>query len=212
LSRRDEQIAKRLGRHPVFAALGQRERLALARAGVRRNLAAGRRLFVEGDDADRLIVVLGGQIDIERVGEGGERRLYRRLGTDAVIGLSTVAGATHSADVVARTESRVLSIEGDALRDAFARRPAAALAAISALGDLVAKLSDELAEAAGGSLLERLERRLRRIAGDRREIEITHAELAGQLGAERANVSRALARLEDSGVLKRRRGRIEILH
>lgn len=195
----------------MFAALGAADRLALARAGVRRNLDAGKRLYGEGQGGDQLIVVFGGELDIERVSTDGERRLYRRLGPDAVIGLSTIAGVVHSADVVARTESRVLAIPGAVVRDAFTRNPAAALAAIAALGELVARLSDEIAEASGGSVLERVERRLRRLARDRREIRVTHAELAIQIGAERANVSRALALLERRGAICRRRGVIEIV-
>jgi CRP-like cAMP-binding protein len=52
--------------------------------------------------------------------------------------------------------------------------------------------------------------RLRALAAGRREVAITHARLADEIGGTRANVSRALARLEREGVIKRRRGRIEL--
>jgi CRP-like cAMP-binding protein len=41
-------------------------------------------------------------------------------------------------------------------------------------------------------------------------VAITHAQLADEVGGTRANVSRALARLEREGALRRRRGRIEL--
>jgi CRP-like cAMP-binding protein len=53
-------------------------------------------------------------------------------------------------------------------------------------------------------------RALAAVRGERREVSITHAQLADEIGGTRANVSRALARLEREGVLRRRRGRIEL--
>jgi len=52
--------------------------------------------------------------------------------------------------------------------------------------------------------------RLAQLGRERREVSITHAQLADEIGGTRANVSRALARLEREGVLRRLRGRIEL--
>jgi CRP-like cAMP-binding protein len=59
-------------------------------------------------------------------------------------------------------------------------------------------------------LVERVRHRLKQLAAGRREVSITHWRLADEVGGTRANVSRALARLEREGRIKRRRGRIEL--
>jgi CRP-like cAMP-binding protein len=78
------------------------------------------------------------------------------------------------------------------------------------MAELLGELSDDVEELRLPSIEERLARRLARIGKGRRELEITHGELASLIGATRANVSRAMARLEARGVLVRRRGRIEL--
>jgi CRP-like cAMP-binding protein len=203
-------VAARLSLHPVLARLSPAARAELAARGVVRKLPRRRRLFHEGEAPDALAFVLSGRLDVARDGEHGEPIILRRLGPDSVVGLSLAAGAAASADVVAGEATEVLVIPGSLLRALLAREPEAAFAALAHLADLVAALSDELEELRCLDIEERLRRRLARWAASRHEIHVTHAELAAQIGASRANVSRALKRLEAAGVVRRRRGRLEL--
>jgi CRP-like cAMP-binding protein len=94
---------------------------------------------------------------------------------------------------------------------ALRRHPDAAVAAIVHLATTVAELSNELAVLRQHGLVARIRHRFAQLGRGRRDIAITHAQLADEIGGTRANVSRALARLEASGVVRRRRGRIELL-
>jgi CRP-like cAMP-binding protein len=204
-------LTERLGRSAVFAALDTDRRAEIARAGARRALRRRQCLFRRGETADHLALILTGRLDVVRVTDQGEPVILRSLGPDAIVGLSIVAGATHSADVIAGESGAVFSIPGGVLRAVFARHPEAALRAVVHLARLLSELSDEVEELRVHNLEERITRRLRRIGRGKRELHLTHAKLAAHVGATRANVSRALERIDARGLIRRHRGRLELL-
>jgi CRP/FNR family cyclic AMP-dependent transcriptional regulator len=197
---------------PWLTSLGPEPLAALARASRRVALARGQVLWKRGERSDAVAVIARGRIDVVRDTAGGKRMLMRSLGPPESVGLSTLSGLAHSADLVAGESSAVLVIPGGALREAVRRDPDVALRALAQLGETIAKLSDEMEELRFLELDERLLRLLRRRAGSLRELRITHDELAQQAGATRENVSRALKRMERRGAIACRRGRIELLN
>ena len=132
-----EQWAQRLSRVELLAALPPEERLALAREATPRALKRGQALWREGDLPDAAAVVLSGRLDVSRSGEQGGRTLLRALRANALVGLSTLGGARHSADLVAGEETEVLVLPGPAMRALFARRPEVALGSLAQLGGLL---------------------------------------------------------------------------
>jgi CRP-like cAMP-binding protein len=193
---------------PWLASLGPEPLAALARASRRVALTRGQTLWRRGERSDAVAVIARGRIDVVRDTAGGRRM----LGPRDSVGLSTLSGLAHSADLVAGESSTVLVIPGRALRKAVRSDPDVALRALAQLGETIAKLSDEMEELRFLELDERLLRLLRRRAGSLRELRITHDELAQQAGATRENVSRALKRMERRGAIACRRGRIELLN
>lgn len=191
--------------------LGPEDLSALARAAAEKTLARGEALWRVGEQPDALAAVRRGRLDVVRATPRGHRMWLRSFGPTRVVGLSLVAGAPVSADVVAGEPSRVVLLPGGAVRAALAARPAVALAALAHLGELLAQLTDELEELRYLDLDTRVLRALTRRGRDRVEVRLTHEELSEQVGATRENVSRALRRLERRGLLTRRRGRI-LLH
>jgi len=101
-------------------------------------------------------------------------------------------------------------LPASAVAGVLRRHPEAALAAIGYLAATIGELSAEIEALRRHGLIERIRHRLRQLGQGRREIAITHARLAEEVGGTRANVSRALARLEREGVLRRRRGKLEL--
>jgi CRP-like cAMP-binding protein len=205
------QVRYWLASTPFFGGLDARSMCRLATAARRRRLGRGETLWRQGEEPDALAVVVSGSLHITRTSERGDTLLLRILRPFDVVGLSTVAGAAHSADLVAGEPSVVLTLPGRVLRDLFAERPALALAAMARLGELLAALTTELEELRSCELDQRLLACLRRHGRTRREVCLTHAELAAQVGASRANVSRALARLRRRGAVQCGRRRITII-
>ena len=139
-----------------------------------------------------------------------DRIPIRSLVPPAVVGVSLAAGAQASAELHAAEDCELVVVPADAMAAALRRSPDAAVAAIVHLGGVIAELSAELEILRRHGLVERLRHRLGQLGRGRRELAITHAQLALEVGGTRANISRALARLEEEGVLRRRRGRIEL--
>jgi CRP-like cAMP-binding protein len=205
------QVRAWLAATPFFAGLDAGGEARLAVAARRRRLGRGETLWRQGEEPDALAVVVNGSLHVIRTSEQGETLLLRILRPFDVVGLSTVAGAAHSADLIAGEPSAVLVLPGRLVRGLFAERPALALAAMARLGELLAALTTELEELRSCELDQRLLACLRRHGRTRREIYLTHAELAAQVGASRANVSRALARLRRRGAVHCGRRRITLV-
>jgi CRP-like cAMP-binding protein len=93
---------------------------------------------------------------------------------------------------------------------AVRRHPEVAVVAIAHLARVIGELSAEIEALRKHGLIERVRHRLAVLGRGRRAIAITHGQLAEEVGGTRANVSRALARLEREGVVVRRRGVIEL--
>jgi CRP-like cAMP-binding protein len=127
-----------------------------------------------------------------------------------VFGVSLAVGVAATAELRAAEECELLVVPADAMAAALRRNPDAAIAAIGHLAGVIGELSAEIEALRQHGLVSRVRHRLAQIGAGRREIAITHEQLAGEIGGTRANVSRALARLESDGVIKRRRGRIEL--
>ena len=205
------QVRAWLAATPFFSGLDGGGEARLAAAARRRRLGRGETLWRRGEEPDALAVVVNGSLHVTRTSEQGETLLLRILRPFDVVGISTVAGAAHSADLIAGEASAVLVLPGRVVRGLFAERPALALAAMARLGELLAALTTELEELRSCELDQRLLACLRRHGRTRREIYLTHAELAAQVGASRANVSRALARLRRRGAVQCGRRRITLV-
>jgi CRP-like cAMP-binding protein len=152
-----------------------------------------------------VLVLVTGRLEVLACGT-----LVRSLLPPAVVGLSVAAGAEPSAELAAAEETGLLVLPADDVAAALKRHPEAALAALAHLGGVIADLSSEVAALRVHGLASRVRHRLEQLGRGRREVAITHARLAEEVGGTRANVSRALAQLEREGIVQRRRGRIEL--
>ncbi|HTL34145.1 MAG TPA: Crp/Fnr family transcriptional regulator [Kofleriaceae bacterium] len=193
--------AELLRRAPLFAAMPHRVVAELAGRATRRRLKRGQRAI--GNAV--VIVLVTGRLEVI-----GETEVVRSLVPPAVAGISVAAGAVPTAELRAAEDSEVVSVPAEAVKAALRRYPEAALAAIVHLGGVIGELSTEVAALRVHGLVERVRHRLRQLAAGRREVVITHALLAEEVGGTRANVSRALARLEREGEITRKRGRIQL--
>jgi len=199
-------FAERIGRAPPLTLLPQPSLERLAEGATSRDVRRGQLLYRQGSIPDVVALVLTGELRLRR-----GKIAVRTLGPDTLVGLATTAGSPHSADVFAAEDGVVLVIPGALLRAVVAEAPEAALAMVAHLADLLARVTDEALEERTLDLDARILARLGGLAEGRGEVTLTHGEIAAHVGATRANVSRALARLEARGALKRGgRGKIEL--
>jgi CRP-like cAMP-binding protein len=192
-------------RAPLFAAMPRAAVDALAARATRKKIKRGQRVLSRSDRA--LVAVLVGRVEV--LAEDGTP--IRSVGPPGVFGVSLAVGAVATAELRAAEDCELLVVPADAMAAALRRDPEAAIAAINHLAGVIGELSAEVEALRRHGLVSRVRHRLAQVGAGRREIAITHDQLAGEVGGTRANVSRALARLERDGVIKRRRGRIELL-
>lgn len=190
-------------RSPLFAAMPRAVVTELAARATRRKVRRGQRVLARHEPA--LVVLLTGRIEV--VGGG---LVIRSLVPPAVAGVSLAVGAAPSAELRAAEDCELVVVPATTVAAVLRRHPEAAIAAIAYLASVLAELSAEIEALRRHGLAERIRHRLAQLGRGRREIAITHAQLAEEVGGTRANVSRALARLEREGALHRRRGVIAL--
>lgn len=99
-----------LARVPLFHRVDVTALAALMREAAPRHLEAGEWLFHEGDDADRLFVVLSGRLRVVVTRDGAPSAI-RELGPGAALGeLALLTGSARSAGVQAVRDAQLLEI------------------------------------------------------------------------------------------------------
>ena len=109
-----------------FALFGSLDEAALDRihqhiADIR--IEPGHRIFSAQDPGQAVFTVRGGVVRLERVSEGGERRILRLAGRTDLIGLEALLGQSYASDAVACTTVEVCRIPKTLIDDISAREP-----------------------------------------------------------------------------------------
>ncbi|HEY1931918.1 MAG TPA: Crp/Fnr family transcriptional regulator [Acetobacteraceae bacterium] len=177
-------------------------------------------LFAQGDPHDGIVIVNAGRIrSFYTAPSGREITLAYWFPGNFIGGPNIFGGGTHMWAAVAVQKSDVTMLPGKALRDLASTIPDLALGIIDALA-FKAKCYSAVAQMLGTrSIAERLVQLLLFLAStygieERDGIVIaasfTHNELAHLIGATRQWVTASLARLRKAGVLRYRRGILQI--
>lgn len=113
---------------PIFAGLPDSALEELASRATWAEVAAGDWLFREGDEGGGLYVLRSGRLEVVR--EAGDAEvLIRALSPGAVLGeLAVLTGATRSASVRARRDSKLLEVSSEAFLDLLQGDPEFAIA------------------------------------------------------------------------------------
>jgi CRP-like cAMP-binding protein len=157
-------------------------------------------------------VLLRGRVRLWRVTEQGQALTLRVCAPGEVLGqMSAIDEGPHSVSATAEQDSEVLAVPARAFQELLARQPELALQLARVLAERVRGLSAQLEAMKFTSIGERLRGVLLERGAGRRELRVTHQQLAEQVGATRENVSRVLGFLQDAGVIRLGRGRVELL-
>lgn len=210
----DASASARLGRLvPGCVAPGSALAVALDRDAVWVTRPAGSVLFDEGSPCAGLLVLMDGAVKVSRVGpEGRELLLYRVTpGETCVLTVSCLLGHTHyPGRGVAEGAVNGVLIPA-ALFDRLVAESAAFRGFVfHAFSDRVGSLVDLAAAVAFENLDRRLARALlaRVTLSGRIALELTHQELADELGTVRERVSRLLEGFAERGIVELGRGRL----
>lgn len=177
-------------------------------------IPAGRDVFVEGDRADAIALLISGVVRVYKIGETGrEITLYRfGLGQSCILTANAIL-SQHSFPAIATVEqaAEAVMIPAEAFRDWVRRYDLWREFVFDLLSLRLASVMAIVEEVAFG----RMDRRVAALLLDRAQIQnplhITHQEIAAELGSSREVISRLLEDLAGLGLIRAGRGTIEIL-
>jgi CRP/FNR family transcriptional regulator len=200
-----------LRRTALFGELEEAELVALAERAVEHKLARGELLFVAGDEARGLYVIMEGAVRAFRESlDGREQVIHVERAGATIAEVPLFDDQPYPSTVAAEEDSMVLFIDKRDVRRLCIDHPAIALAALKLLAgrlrrcaELVETLSlHEVDQRLARLLLaEALARGTRQGAGATVELVLTNQQIAARIGTVREVVSRALTRLQQNGLI-----------
>ncbi len=199
-------------RTPLFQNLEPDEVEELAARAIEQKLRKGEILFLAGDNAKGLYVIVEGAVRAYRVGPDGREQVIHveRAGT-TVAEIPCFDEGAYPSTVAGEEDSVLLFIPRSDVQRLYLQHPRMALAALRVLAGRLRKcaslvetlsLHDVDRRLARLLLTEAVERGRRSGSGFEIEFHYTHQQLASRIGSVREVVSRALSRLQQAKLLR----------
>ncbi|PDP88469.1 Crp/Fnr family transcriptional regulator [Glycomyces fuscus] len=207
-----DEINEVLRKAPLFEALDEEDTAALRSSVNEVRLGRGQTLFNEGDEGDRLYVILSGKVKLTRTAVDGRENLLGVLGPSEMFGeLSLFDPRPRTASAVAVTDSVLAGLGHDDLRPFLSSRPHVSLQLLKALAARLRRTNDVMADLVFTDVPGRVAKALLELAdkfgkegedGLHVHHDLTQEELAQLVGASRETVNKALAEFALRGWLR----------
>jgi CRP-like cAMP-binding protein len=201
-----------LRRTALFGALTQLELQALAERALEQRLVKGEVLFLAGDTARGLYVIVEGAVRAYRVGADGREQVIHIEKAGAIVGdVPVFDEGTYPSTAACEEDSVLLFIARENVRRLLLDHPAIALSALKVMARrlrncaaLVETLSlHDVDRRLARLLLEEAKTRgARRGHGLEFDFPFTHQQVASRIGSVREVVSRAFGRLQQAGFVR----------
>lgn len=191
---------------PIFRALSPSRRNAMLTSAIQHRVAAGTVLFEQGDAPNFQIVVMSGSAQLfGRSAAGREVLIEAVRAPDLIIPAAVVTGAPYLMQARVPEPSRFLLIQAAAFREAVANNPSLAHAIIGSLAQQFRRMVRQVKNLKLRSSTERvgcyiLALAARQHTPGRAMLPYEKNLIASELGITRESLSRALSKLERSGI------------
>ncbi len=197
---------------PLFSALDDDASHALRASMVALKLNKGQVLFKEGQEGDRLYVVVHGKIKLGTTSADGRENLLSILGPGEMFGeLSLFDPEPRTSTATAVTDARLVSLAHDAVMGLVTSSPQTSLELLRRLAQRLRKSNEVLADLVFADVPGRVAKAIMDL-GERFGVQkedglhvnhdLTQEELAQLVGASRETVNKALADFASRGWVK----------
>ncbi len=177
-------------------------------------IPAGRDVFVEGSRVEAIALLVSGVVRVYKVGESGREITLYRFGTGESCVLTAnaiLSQQSFSAIATVERDAEAVMIRADVFQGWVRRYPAWLDFVLDLLSQRLASVMEIVDEVA----FRRMDLRVAALLLDRSRrcnpIEITHQEIAAELGSSREVISRILESFTRQGLVQLARGTIEVL-
>jgi CRP-like cAMP-binding protein len=205
---------------PLFEGLTPDDLAGITLGASEQSLDAWQTIFDQEDNSNDLYFLLSGSLLAVFWTTEGREIVFSRFPVGAYFGeLAAFDGTSRSLAVVAKTNSKVLSVKRESFLQLFNEVPVLRDRITRELVARIRTFTDRNIEMTTLSVEQRVGTYLLRLAAEHGKLCIgavienapTHAEIAGSIGANREMVSRSVSKLAKRGIIKSARQRIEIL-
>lgn len=204
-----------IDRVPALAGLDDVGKARLDRLSQTISAPAGTRLFGEGSACQAYLILLSGQVRVQKVGENGREIVLYRVepGETCVVTTACLMSQTdYDAEGVAETDIEARALPMGGFRELLAQSEAFRDFVFKAYASRISSLLMLIEEVAFGRIDQRLAACLVARASGKNDVEATHQELAVELGTAREVVSRQLKEFERQGWLRLARGQVTLVN
>lgn len=176
-------------------------------------LPAGTRIFGPGQAPEAYLLLLDGTVRVQQVSETGREIVMYRVSAGESCALTTaclMGYEEYQAEGVAETDVEAVAVPRTTFDDLIARSAAFRRFVFTAFSVRVTNLFRIIEEVAFSRVDVRLAQRLLELGGDKGHIDMTHQQLAAELGTAREVISRQLNEFQRRGWIATSRGAIDI--
>ncbi|HEX8993420.1 MAG TPA: Crp/Fnr family transcriptional regulator [Anaerolineales bacterium] len=177
-------------------------------------IPAGKDIFVEGDAVQSIALIISGNVRVYKIGEQGrEITLYRfGLGESCILTANAILNQqTFPAVALVESEAEAIMIPADTFRDWIRRYDEWRNFLFDLLSQRLASVMAIVDEVVFHRMDARVAALLLRRADQGSLIQMTHQEIAAELGSSREVISRILEGFDSAGLISSSRGQVEIL-
>jgi CRP-like cAMP-binding protein len=208
-AKNEEDVVKKA---PLFTALDDASAASLRSSMTAVKLSRGQVLFKEGDEGDRLFVVVDGKLKLGTTSNDGRENLLSILGPGDMFGeLSLFDPGPRTATATAVVDSKLLALAHDQVIGWVTEHPQVSLQLLGRLAQRLRKANDVLSDLVFADVPGRVAKAIIELGqrfGTQKPDglhvihELTQEELAQLVGASRETVNKALADFATRGWVK----------
>ena len=177
-------------------------------------IPVGRDVFMEGDVVDAIALLVSGVVRVYKIGEmGREITLYRfGNGESCILTANAILNQkTFPAVAVVESEAEAVMVPADTFRDWVRRYDFWREFVFDLLSQRLSSIMSIVDEVVFRRMDARIAALLLDSAGPSGRLQMTHQEIAAELGTSREVVSRILEGFGSAGLIGSSRGQVEIL-
>jgi CRP/FNR family transcriptional regulator len=178
-------------------------------------LPAGTRIFGPGQAPEAFLLLLRGTVRVQQVSDSGREIVLYRVSAGESCALTTaclMGYEDYQAEAIAETDVEAVAIPRATFDELIARSSEFRRFVFTAFSRRITDLFQIIEEVAFSRVDVRLAQRLLALGKESGHIELTHQQLAAELGTAREVISRQLNEFHRRGWIATSRGVIDILH
>jgi CRP/FNR family transcriptional regulator len=177
------------------------------------SLPAGTRIFGPGQAPEAYLLLIEGTVRVQQVSDAGREIVLYRVAAGESCALTTaclMGYEEYQAEGIAETDVKAVAIPRATFDDLIAKSAAFRKFVFTAFSVRVTNLFRIIEEVAFERIDVRLAQRLLELGGAAGHVDLTHQQLASELGTAREVISRQLNEFQRRGWIATSRGSIDI--